>query len=460
MDGTAEAQVQRTQTAEPRRYKITGGRPLEGTVTVGGAKNAIGKQLVATLLTTEPCIFRNVPRIAEIGAVLNMLSEVGTEAMWLGPDTLKLQTKHITTPNVSSRYSGFNRIPILLLGPLLHRAGEASVPVVGGCPIGPRPVDFHLRALESLGASIDEFDGGYKATSRGLSGAVIRLPFPSVGATENSLFAAVLARGATVIENAAIEPEIFDTILFLQKMGARITVDVDRRIVIEGVDALFGAEHSPVTDRIEVASFAAAAVATNGDIYVRNARQSQMTSFLNHLTKVGGGFQADNDGIRFFRRHSKLRPIHIETDVHPGFMTDWQQPFAVLLTQAEGTSVLHETVYENRFGYTEALQKMGATIDLTDFCLGQKPCRFAGHGHPHSCIIRGRSKLHGSPIQIPDLRAGFAYIIAALVADGHTELTGIEYLERGYSEVPEELRGINAQIEVSGNIDSAFNDAA
>ena len=450
----------RSVAAEKRKYTIDGGSPLEGTVSVGGAKNAIGKQLVATLLTNERCVFRNVPRIAEIDAILDMLSEVGTEAVWLGPDTLQIQTKCVHSAKVSSKYSGFNRIPILLLGPLLHRAGEASVPVVGGCPIGPRPVDFHIRSLEALGAKIDAFVGGYKATAGRLTGATIKLPFPSVGATENTMMAAVLAEGITVIENAAIEPEVVDTILFLQKMGARIAVDVDRRIIIEGVDALFGADHTPVTDRIEVASFAAAAVATNGNIFIRNAKQSHMTSFLNHLTKVGGGFQVETEGMRFFRRSANLRPIHLETDVHPGFMTDWQQPFAVLLSQAEGMSVIHETVYENRFEYTDALRMMGANIDLADFCLGQKACRFFNNGHQHSCVIRGRSKLEGCPIHIPDLRAGFAYIIAALVADGPTEVTGIEFLERGYAHVPEKLMGINAKIDVSGDIEPTFRKVA
>lgn len=453
MEGaTASSGVSPGNEGLPRqqRYVIHGGRRLEGTVTVGGAKNAIGKQLVATLLTHQPCVFHNVPRIAEIDAILAMLTDVGTQYEWLSHDTLRLQTREIRTAVVGQKYSGFNRIPILMLSPLLHRTGTASVPTVGGCRIGPRPVDFHVLALEAMGANIESSAGGYTATAKSLQGATIDLPYPSVGATENCLLAAVTARGTTVIRNAAIEPEIVDTILFLQKMGAQIAVEVDRRIVVEGVSSLSGAQHAPITDRIEVASFAAAAVATNGRITVRNARQDQMTAFMNSLRKAGGGFVVEGDGITFFRQHDQLAPVHLETDVHPGFMTDWQQPFVVMLTQADGVSVIHESVYENRFGYTHALKKMGAQIDLTKFCLGHKPCRFRNKGHDHSCLIRGRSALEGCPIEIPDLRAGFAYIIAALVAGGTTEVTGIQYLERGYAHVPEKLRAINARIDVEG----------
>ncbi len=429
-------------------YRIIGGRQLQGTVSVAGAKNAIGKQLVASILTDEPCILSNVPRITEISTILEMLENVGTTHEWLNESTLRVQTAYIASTVVNQKYSGFNRIPILLLSPLLHRAGEVTVPTVGGCKIGPRPVDFHINALEAMGATIIVEDERYRATTRELHGTTIRLPYPSVGATENIIIAAALARGTTVIENAAVEPEVIDTILFLQKMGALIQVDVDRRVIIEGVPKLHGVGHRAMTDRIEVASFAAAALATDGCITVRNAQQEHMISFLNTLRKAGGDYTVDEQGITFFRRERTLRGTHIETDVHPGFMTDWQQPFVVLLTQAHGVSVVHETVYENRFGYTQALCQMGADIDLSTACLGSKPCRFLNRDHLHSCIVRGPTKLHGANITIPDLRAGFAYLIAALVAEGVTELRGIRYIERGYADVPEKLRAIGAAVEV------------
>jgi len=443
----------RTQLPHSAHYRIEGGQPLRGDIAVLGAKNALNKQLVATLLTREPCVLRGIPRIAEVDTILKMLTQVGTQHDWLDESTLRLQTEEIQSVNVSQEYSGFNRIPILLLSPLLHRTGQASVPIMGGCRIGPRPVDFHLAALEQMGADVTASDCGFIARGR-LRGCQISLPYPSVGATETAILAAVLAVGTTTISNAAIEPEVIDTILFLQKMGAQISIGVNRQLTIEGVQEVHGTTHAPVPDRIEAASFAVAAVATDGEICVRNARQEHMTTFLNALRKAGGGFRVEDNGITFFREQSELRPQHLETDVHPGFMTDWQQPFAVLMTQASGVSVIHETVYENRFGYTRALIEMGADIELSDFCMGRAECRFRGRGHAHSAIIRGGTTLHGADIAIPDLRAGFAYIVAALVADGMSRVTGLEYLERGYSDVPARLRSIGAQITDSRQIDS------
>jgi UDP-N-acetylglucosamine 1-carboxyvinyltransferase len=440
--------------AETKKYLIEGGRKLTGAISVAGAKNAISKQLVASLLTDEPCVFTNVPRISEIDVILEMLGEVGTTWEWLGENTLKVQTPQITCPVISLKYSGFNRIPILLLAPLLHRTKTVTVPVVGGCKIGSRPVDFHIEALKTMGAEISYTDESYTAKCNGLRGNIIHLPYPSVGATENIIIAATLARGTTVIQNAAVEPEIIDTILFLQKMGALIFLDVDRRIIIEGVTKLNGATHHTIIDRIEAASFAAAAVACDGRITIRHAQQEHLITFLNALYKVGGGFAANSEGITFFRK-SELRAAHLETDVHPGFATDWQQPFVVLLTQAQGVSVLHETVYENRFGYTSTLREMGATIDLATACLGSRPCRFRHLDHHHSCIVKGPTPLRGKPILIPDLRAGFAYLIAGLVAEGVTEISGIRYIERGYANIPDKLRSIGASVEVRDEVPAA-----
>jgi UDP-N-acetylglucosamine 1-carboxyvinyltransferase len=431
-----------------RVYSIQGGARLAGEVYASGAKNAIGKQLVASLLADEPCLFTNVPRIAEIDFILAMLGDIGLEHEWLDEDALRVQTPEITTTLVREEYSGFNRIPILLLAPLHHRAGSATVPLLGGCKIGPRPVDFHIALLEAMGGELEEGPDSFTLTGQPLQGTVIELPYPSVGATESALMAACLARGRTVITNAAIEPEIIDTILLLQKMGALITVDVDRKLIIEGVDKLHGANHRVITDRIEVASFAAAAASTDGRITVVGAQQQHMITFLNMFRRAGGGFDVRDDRITFFRGPDGLGSVHFDTDVHPGFMTDWQQPFAVMLTQATGSSLIHETVYENRFGYTEALCQMGAEIELSIQCLGGKSCRFIHHNHVHSCIVRGPTALSARSITMPDLRAGFAYLIAALVADGTSELAGISYIERGYPAVPERLQEIGAHITV------------
>ncbi len=440
-------EVVQQETTE-KHYLIDGGYKLEGVVEVDAAKNAISKQIVASILTEAPCTFTNVPRITEIDAILDMLSEVGTIYEWLDEGTLVIQTPKLARATVSEIYSGFNRIPILLIGPLLHRADEVKVPTVGGCRIGERPIDFHITGLEAMGANVEIHDEYYIARSGKLQGTVVELPYPSVGATENILMAATLAEGTTVIINAAIEPEIIDTVLFLQKMGALITLDVDRQIIIEGVNQLHGATHHTMSDRIEVASLATAAVATDGRVTVKNANQADMITFLNELRKVGGEMQVDTNGITFFRQNRELYGSYIETDVHPGFMTDWQQPFVVLLTQANGVSVIHETVYEDRFGYTHLLGAMGADIDLSKSCLGTKPCRFRDKNQLHSCIVRGPTHLEGQTITIPDLRAGFAYIIAALIAEGVSDVRGINYIERGYANVPEKLKAIGASIDV------------
>ncbi len=426
-------------------YEIEGGKPLRGRVRVSGAKNAATKEIVASLLTDEPVLLHNIPEIGDTDVTLQVCQSVGLTYHWEGT-SLALHTPNVTSAEVPIGFSGMNRIPILLLGPLLHRYGKAVIPMLGGCNIGSRPVDFHIQALEKLGAEIVFQDDRYYAIADRLQGAVIELPYPSVGATENTLFAAVLARGTTQIKNAAVEPEIIDQIMLLQKMGAIIFVDTDRTIVVEGVDKLHSAEHSVINDRIEAASFAVAAIITGGDVLVEGAEQANMLTFLNKLRQVGAGFEVKPSGIRFFHPKEPLKPIVLETDVHPGFMTDWQQPFVMLMTQADGLSVIHETVYEKRFGYTEELVKMGAEIQLFRQCLGEKPCRFKGRDFEHSCVVRGVTPLHAADITIPDLRAGFSILIAAAVARGVSNISGIQYVERGYSNILKKFVELDANI--------------
>lgn len=433
-----------------RRYEIEGGKPLRGRVHVSGAKNAATKQIVASMLTDEPVILHNVPRIGDTAVTLDLCRSVGLDARWddARPGTLELRTPQIKNPEVPLSFSGLNRIPILLLGPLLHRYGEAIVPMLGGDAIGRRPVDFHVRALEQLGARITFDSGRYYATAGRLQGEVIELPYPSVGATENVLLTAVLSRGTTLIKNAAVEPEVIDQVMLLQKMGAIIFVDTDRTLVIEGVERLHGAEHTVINDRNEAASFAIAGIITGGDVLVEGAEQAHMLTFLNKLRQVGAGVEFMPDGIRFFHPEQPLTPIAVETDVHPGFMTDWQQPFVMLMTQGDGLSVMHETVYENRFGYTETLVQMGAEIQLFRQCLGEKSCRFKSRDFPHSCVVKGPTPLHAADITIPDLRAGFSYLIAAAVAEGVSRIRGVQYVERGYEQIFEKFQGLGASIEL------------
>jgi UDP-N-acetylglucosamine 1-carboxyvinyltransferase len=302
-----------------------------------------------------------------------------------------------------------------------------------------------------MGAEIVERDRRYHFTApHGLRGANIQLPFPSVMATENFLISASLARGVTVIQNAALEPEIIDLIKFLQKMGAIIEIKVDRRIVVEGVECLHGASHTLLSDRNEAVSLAIAAYLTKGDVYLRGAQQDTLLTFLNTLSKMQLRFEIDDEGIRFLGDSRNPPAIALETDVHPGFMTDWQQPFTVLLTQAQGMSVVHETIYEDRFGYTAPLQEMGAHVALYTKCLGEVQCRFREKQFIHSCVVRGPTPLSGTRLNIPDIRAGCSYILAALCATGITEVYGVEHIERGYEDLDAKLRSLGAQIERVG----------
>lgn len=428
-------------------YTVHGGKKLSGEIRPNGAKNAATKQLVASLLTDGVCEFSNIPKNDDVLVTLEMLKEIGSEYEWTAPDKIRIQTKSIKSSIIREKYSGANRVPILLLGPLLHRVKSAEIPMLGGCTIGPRPIDFHQDLLKSMGATFECRDDRFVVQTEKLYGNIVQLPYPSVGATENAILSATLSEGVTVIFNAAIEPEIIDTVLLLQKMGALIQVDADRKIIIDGVKKLNGVYHRVIPDRIEAASFAVVAIITAGEIKILDAKQEHLISFLNSLRRIGGGYSVEDDGIVFFREREILSPLHLETDVFPGFATDWQPPLVALLTQADGVSVIHETVYENRFGYTHALNTMGARIDLTNSCLGSKSCRFVNRNYMHSCIIQGKTPLQGKSLRIPDLRAGFAYIAAALCAKGTSEISGISYLERGYSNILHKLLEIGAEVE-------------
>lgn len=433
--------------------KIKGGRPLEGQVKAAGAKNAVTKLLVASLLSDKRCVFFNVPNILEVEVTVDLCREIGSIVHWDQKEgVIEIVTKSLKTTYIPQRFSGSNRIPILMIGALLGRTDEdIIVPTAGGCKIGPRPVDFHISAFEKLGATIEFRDmkkeGAYFARAHhGLKGTLIELPYPSVGATENTILAACRAKGTTVIKNAATEPEIIDLVLFLQKLGVAIVVDVDRTIRIQAATEFFEVEHTVVTDRIEAASLGMAAISTKGKVFVEGAQHGNMIAFLNKLREIGAGFHVRNNGIEFFYRGPLKGGILLETDVHPGFLTDWQQPFVALLTQAEGHSIVHETVYENRFGYTETLREMGADIQLFTHCLGSVPCRFKSHNYGHSIVIKGPTPLISKDITIPDLRAGFAYVLAALMAPDTSNISGAHFLDRGYEHLVEKLASLGAEV--------------
>ena len=428
---------------------VNGGNPLRGEITVRGAKNFVSKAMVAALLGETPSVLRNVPQIRDVAVVTGLLELHGVrvDADAAG-GTLRLDPTDVEIAHVADidAHAGSSRIPILFCGPLLHRLGEAFIPDLGGCRIGDRPINYHLDILRQFGAVVDKTDNGIHIRApRRLQGTKIALPYPSVGATEQLLLTAVRAEGITELSNAAIEPEIMDLINVLQKMGAIISVATDRVIRIEGVDRLVGFQHTALADRIEAASWAAAALATGGDVYVRGATQPEMTTFLNTFRKVGGEFTIDDEGIRFFHPGGDLRSIQLETDVHPGFMTDWQQPLVVALTQAKGLSIVHETVYENRLGFVDALVGMGATIQVYKECLGGRPCRFGQRNFYHSAVISGPTPLAAADIEVPDLRGGFSHLIAALAAKGTSSVRGISLIDRGYEHFMDKLGALGAE---------------
>jgi UDP-N-acetylglucosamine 1-carboxyvinyltransferase len=427
-------------------YKIKGGKQLKGEIVLAGAKNAATKLIIASLLGNSKSILENVPRIGDVEVTLDICESLGVKYQWLDNNTLEIDPTTINSYEVPVKDSGKNRVPILFFGPLLHRFQKAVIPTLGGCRVGERPVNFHIDGYEQLGAKIELEESAYRAEAEHLKGTRIKLEYPSVGATENIIMGAVLAKGTTVIENAAIEPEIEDLALFLQAMGAIIYQDINRTWIIEGVKELHGAHYRVMADRNEAVSFACLALANKGDITIKGLDQKYIITFLNWVRKIGGNFTIEPNGIRF-HNNSNFKGVALETDVHPGFMTDWQQPFTIVLTQADGVSVIHETVYENRFGYTEALNKMGAKIYLFRECLGGKQCRFAHRDYLHSAIIVGPTPLKGAQIEVPDLRAGFSYVIAALIAEGESELTGIEIIERGYENLKERLKNLGADID-------------
>lgn len=432
--------------------KVEGGHPLTGSIIVRGAKNFVPKAMVASLLGTTPSTLDNVPLIRDVDVVSELLNAHGVAVDYdQQRGTMRLDPQNVKRANRSDidALSGTSRIPILFCGPLLHQLGEAFIPELGGCEIGGRPIDYHMDILRQFGAVIDKRADGIHMTkpSSGLHGALIDLPFPSVGATEQTLLTAVRAEGLTTLRGAAVEPEIMDLINVLQKMGAIISVDTDRTIRIEGVTELRGYSHVALPDRIEAASWAAAALATKGDIYVVGAHQPDMTTFLNTFRKVGGAFDVDSEGIRFYHPGEELKSIVLETGVHPGFMTDWQQPLVVALTQATGLSIIHETVYENRFGFTSALTQMGAQIQLYRECLGGTPCRFGQRNFRHSAAISGPTPLHAADITVPDLRGGFSHLIAALAAQGTSRVSGIGLISRGYEHFTRKLRELDAHVD-------------
>jgi UDP-N-acetylglucosamine 1-carboxyvinyltransferase len=430
---------------------IRGGRPLRGRVEVKGAKNLATKAMVAALLGESESVLRDVPEISDVRVVRSLLEVHGVTVADDGEGVLRLDPSGAVSAHMEEidAHAGASRIPILFCGPLLHLLGQAFIPDLGGCRIGDRPIDFHLDALRKFGAIVEKLPSGIRLSApEGLHGADIELPYPSVGATEQVLLTAVRAKGVTELRNAAIEPEIMDLIAVLQKMGAIISYEPNRVIFIEGVESLRGYDHRCIFDRNEAASWACAALATDGDIFVAGAKQQEMLTFLNVFRKVGGDFDIAEDGIRF-RRGGPLKPVVVETDVHPGFMTDWQQPLIVALTQADGVSTVHETVYENRLGFTRALNLMGADIVVHPEGIASPDRRVPRRALEQAAVITGPTPLHGADVVVPDLRGGYSYVIAALAAEGESTIRNVDIIRRGYEKLFDKLAALGADFTVA-----------
>jgi UDP-N-acetylglucosamine 1-carboxyvinyltransferase len=416
-------------------YLIEGGRPLHGEVPISGAKNAVLKLMSAAVLCGEPCTITNAPRIADVEYILEVLSDLGAEATWIGEHELRVHARTLDWEFIPLEAAKRLRASFVLLGPMLGRRGKVVIPNPGGDRIGRRPVNVHVEALRALGAEIVYKWGYYFAqVPGGLRGADLRLGEASVTGTENVLMAAVLAEGRTTIANAAAEPEVDNLIEFLNAMGGRVQRDPKdvHTIVVEGVPlgSLHGATVEVIPDRIEAGSFAIAAAITGGELTLTGARADHLGAFLDALRATGieidiGESRMHVRGRPPFRRHE------ISTDIYPGFPTDLQAPFSLVLIEAEGVSTINERLYEDRFDYTQALHRMGAKIHVFD---------------EHTAVFHGPSRLEGSAVEIPDLRAGATLVLAALAAEGESRITGIEHVARGYEDMVGKLSGVGAQV--------------
>ncbi|MDM7459173.1 MAG: UDP-N-acetylglucosamine 1-carboxyvinyltransferase [Paracoccus sp. (in: a-proteobacteria)] len=413
---------------------VRGNGPLKGEIPIAGAKNACLTLMPATLLTDQPLTLTNAPRLSDIRTMTELLGSLGAEVAALQDgQVLALSSHGLTNHRADYDIVRKMRASILVLGPMLARDGLAEVSLPGGCAIGARPVDLHLRALEAMGAQLDLRDGYVHANapSGGLRGAVFEFPVVSVGATENALMAATLAKGTTVLKNAAREPEIVDLARCLRAMGAQIEGEGTRTLTIEGVDALHGATHPVVTDRIELGTYMLAPAMCGGEVELLGGRIDLVAAFCEKLEEAGLVVQETARGIKVSRPNGRVRAVNVTTEPFPGFPTDLQAQFMALMCMAEGTSVLEETIFENRFMHAPELARMGARIEVQ-----------GGHATVH-----GVEKLRGAPVMATDLRASVSLILAGMAAEGTTTVSRVYHLDRGYEHVVRKLRGVGAEIE-------------
>jgi UDP-N-acetylglucosamine 1-carboxyvinyltransferase len=421
------------------RIRIRGGKPLSGTIPIGGAKNAALPLMTAALLSEEPLTLRHVPVLADITTLSHLLVQHGAAVTMVGARTphehghaLKIDARNIISTTAPYDLVRRMRASVLVLGPLLARCGEARVSLPGGCAIGTRPVDLHIKGMEALGAKIDLEQGYIHAQApRGLTGAEFIFPKVSVGATENLLMAASLAEGETVLVNAAREPEIVDLAACLNAMGAKISGAGSDRIIVTGVKKLHGAEHTVVPDRIETGTYLMAAAITGGAVELAGARYDLVAAVANTLDGAGVEIAETNRGISVRRRNGELKGVDVMTEPFPGFPTDLQAQMMALMSKAEGASMITETIFENRFMHVPELCRMGANINV----------------HGASAMVRGVPHLTGAEVMATDLRASVSLVLAGLAAEGETIVNRIYHLDRGYERLEEKLAACGAEIE-------------
>jgi UDP-N-acetylglucosamine 1-carboxyvinyltransferase len=412
---------------------VTGNGPLSGQIPIAGAKNACLTLMPATLLSDEPLTLTNAPRLSDIATMTQLLTSLGAEVSMLQDGQVLAMSSH-NLDNLTADYDIVRkmRASILVLGPMLARHGQAVVSLPGGCAIGARPVDLHLKALEAMGAELDLRDGYVHARAPGgLKGGVVDFPLVSVGATENALMAATLAKGTTVLNNAAREPEIVDLARCLRKMGAQIDGEGTPTITIQGVDRLHGATHPVVTDRIELGTYMLAPAICGGEVELLGGRMELVGAFCEKLDEAGIDVTETDKGLKVQRRSDHIKAVNITTEPFPGFPTDLQAQMMALMCTADGVSVLEEKIFENRFMHAPELMRMGAQIDVQG----------------GTATVTGVERLKGAQVMATDLRASVSLILAAMAADGDTTVGRVYHLDRGYEHVVRKLQGVGARIE-------------
>ena len=411
------------------KFVIHGGRPLVGEVTISGAKNAAVAILPATILAADKCIIENLPSISDVAASLDILSAMGARVRVLDKHTAEVDTSHICTTSVPDELSRQMRASYYFLGALLGRFGKGTVAMPGGCYLGPRPIDQHLKAFTALGAEDVVDNGMIEVSAPVLRGEEIFFDTVSVGATINAMLAAVMAEGQTVLENVAKEPHIVDVANFLNTMGADVRGAGTDVIKVHGVRRMHGCTYTIIPDQIEAGSYMVGAAITGGNVLIKNVIPKHLEPITSKLEKAGAHVEEYDDSVRVSRTGA-IEPLNIKTMPHPGFPTDMQPLMSVLLTLAKGTSIITEGIWENRFRYVDELVRMGVNIQV------------AGR----VAVIEGVQELLPAPMRATDLRAGAAMIMAALAADGVSEITEISHIERGYEDIAEKLRGLGADI--------------